>query len=226
MPHFLNPQEVAKPSSSYAHGVLLAPHAKRIIISGQIGVAPNGKVAEGITAQTEQAFDNLLAVLKAAQMEVKDIVKVVTYCTRREDLAAMRKVAPDFGGLVQFCRDHGIETVALFCTEVERPEGTLHVRDFCPAVGVAESAAAGTTNAALTSYLVRHGIVHADSDGRIVVQAEQGHEIGRPSSIRSIVSMEGADITRLQVGGVATKVAEGQLHLPSPPSNLAPRRNR
>ena len=39
------------------------------------------------------------------------------------DLAAMRKIAPDFGGLVEICRDHGIETVAAFCTEVERPVG-------------------------------------------------------------------------------------------------------
>lgn len=130
------------------------------------------------------------------------------------NLAAMRKTDPDFGGLVRFCREHGIETVALFCTEVERPDHTLHVRDFCPAVGVPESAAAGTTNAALTSYLIRHEIVRENGDGRVIVQAEQGHEIERPSSIRSIVSMNGKSIVRLQVGGVATKVADGQLHLP------------
>jgi PhzF family phenazine biosynthesis protein len=130
------------------------------------------------------------------------------------DLRAMRRINPDFGGLVRFCDDYGIETVAVFCTEVERPDHTLHVRDFCPAVGVPESAAAGTTNAALTSYLIRHGIVRENGDGRVIVQAEQGHEIERPSSIRSIVSMNGKTIVRLQVGGVATKVADGQLHLP------------
>ena len=131
-----------------------------------------------------------------------------------KDLGAMRKITPDFGGLVRYCREHGIGTVAVFCTEVERPDHTLHVRDFCPAVGVQESAAAGTTNAALTSYLIRHDIVRENSDGRIIVQAEQGHEIERSSSIRSIVSMEDNTIGRLQVGGVATKVADGQLHLP------------
>lgn len=130
-----------------------------------------------------------------------------------KDLAVMRKTAPDFAALVQLCRDHGIETVALFCTEVERPESTLHVRDFCPAVGVAESAAAGTTNAALTGYLVRHGIVRPNGDGQVHVRAEQGHEIGRPSAIRSVASLEKNAIVRLQVGGVATKVAEGLLHL-------------
>jgi trans-2,3-dihydro-3-hydroxyanthranilate isomerase len=130
------------------------------------------------------------------------------------DLAAMRRIGPDFGGLTLFCREHGIDTVAVFCTEVERPDHSLHVRDFCPAVGVPESAAAGTTNGALTSYLIRHGILRDHGDGRIAVQAEQGHEIERPSSIRSVVSMNAGTIARLQVGGVATKVLDGQLHVP------------
>ena len=131
------------------------------------------------------------------------------------DLAAMRRIDPNFGGLTRFCHENGFETVAAFCTEVERPDHTLHVRDFCPAVGVPESAAAGTTNGALSSYLIRHGIVRENGDGRVVVQAEQGHEIDRPSSIRSVVRMNGGAILRLQVGGVATMVLDGQLHLPS-----------
>ena len=61
---------------------------------------------------------------------------------------------------------------------------------------------------------IRSGVVDRIDSGRIVVQAEQGHEIERPSSIRSVVSMEGDTIARLQVGGVATKVVDGQLHLP------------
>lgn len=129
-------------------------------------------------------------------------------------LDAMRRIAPDFGGLTRYCIDNGIETVATFCLEVERPDNRLHVRDFCPAVGVAESAAAGTTNSALTSYLIRHGQATPDGDGQIALQAEQGHEIGRPSTIRSAVTMDGERIARLQVGGVATKLIDGQLHLP------------
>ena len=129
-------------------------------------------------------------------------------------LEAMRRINPDFGGLTRFCNDHGIETVAVFCKEVEQSDHTIHVRDFCPAVGVSESAAAGTTNAALTSYLIRHEIVRPDSAGVICVQAEQGREIKRPSSIRSVVSVCDGSIIRLQVGGVATKIMDGQLHLP------------
>jgi trans-2,3-dihydro-3-hydroxyanthranilate isomerase len=81
----------------------------------------------------------------------------------------MRRIAPDFGGLTRYCIDNGIETVATFCLEVERPNNRLHVRDFCPAVGVAESAAAGAMNCALTSYLIRHGQATPDGDGQIAL---------------------------------------------------------
>jgi len=129
-------------------------------------------------------------------------------------LAAMRRIKPRFEGIIQFCLEHKLDTVAVFCTEVEQPGNTLHVRDFCPAVGVPESAAAGTTNAALTAYLIRHEIVKENSDGQVIIEAEQGHEIARPSSIRSVVSIDDGGIARLQVGGIATKVMDGQLYLP------------
>jgi len=132
-----------------------------------------------------------------------------------KDLEAMHRITPDFSGIIRFFHAHGIETVAVFCTEAEQSGYSIHVRDFCPAVGVPESAAAGTTNAALTSYLIRHEIVRENSDGQIIVQAEQGHEIGRPSSIRSVVSMTDGIIDRLQIGGVATKILDGQLHVPA-----------
>lgn len=127
-------------------------------------------------------------------------------------LETMRAIRPDFGGMVEFCHAYGIETIAVFCSETDSPDHRIHVRDFCPAVGVSESAAAGTTNAALSSYLVRHGLAPMDSD-IITLNAEQGIELGRPSSIQSVVTISGRQISRLQVGGVATRVMDGQIYL-------------
>lgn len=127
-------------------------------------------------------------------------------------LAAMREIKPDFSGMVDFCNANGIETIAVFCREVENPDNNIHLRDFCPAVGVSESAAAGTTNAALTSYLLRHDLLPTGGD-IIRLNAEQGLELGRPSSIQSVVSLAANGIARLQVGGVATKVFDGQVYL-------------
>ena len=132
-----------------------------------------------------------------------------------KDLTVMQAIAANFSGITQYCHEQGIETVACFSTQTQQPDHTIHVRDFCPAVGVPESAAAGTTNAALTSYLIRHGVVQPDEDGHISVKAEQGLEIRRPSSIASRVVIKDGAIARLQIGGVASKVFEGQLHLPA-----------
>ena len=130
-------------------------------------------------------------------------------------LDAMSRLKPDFDGIVKFCHQHDIQTIAVFCNEVEHPANTLHLRDFCPAVGVAESAAAGTTNAALASYLIRHQLVNTANQEPLIILAEQGIEINRPSSIRTIATMDGNKISRLQVGGVATRVFDGQLYLPT-----------
>ncbi|MCP4472390.1 MAG: PhzF family phenazine biosynthesis protein [Gammaproteobacteria bacterium] len=128
-------------------------------------------------------------------------------------LDAMRAIRPDFNGMVRFCQAHGIETIAVFCLETEDPHRQLHVRDFCPAVGVGESAAAGTTNAALSSYLLRHALVPTDTS-MIRVSAEQGLELGRPSSIHSRITLgSSGQIERLQVGGVATAVFKGEIFL-------------
>jgi len=126
-------------------------------------------------------------------------------------LSQMRAIRPDFAGMVQFCHAHGIETIAVFCLDCEDPRKQLHVRDFCPAVGVSESAAAGTTNAALTSYLLRHSKVKVDN-GNCIVNAEQGIELGRPSWIQSQVTLASdGGIAQLQVGGFATRIFQGEI---------------
>ena len=136
-------------------------------------------------------------------------------------LEAMRSIRPNFSGMVEFCHAYGIETIAVFCLETEDPTRQLHLRDFCPAVGVSESAAAGTTNAALASYLLRHSLISGEANSGVkgdvincLVQAEQGIELGRPSSIQSRITLTNdGRIKRLQVGGIATRVFQGEIYL-------------
>ncbi len=124
----------------------------------------------------------------------------------------MRILQPNFSALANFCVLNGLDTVAAFSNEVVDQTCNLHVRDFCPAVGVAESAAAGTTNAALSTYLFRNGSLQSDFDGKVQVRAEQGIELGRPSNVTTMIETKGESITRLQVGGVAARVMEGVLN--------------
>ena len=78
-------------------------------------------------------------------------------------------------------------------------------------MGVAESAAAGTTNAAVAGYLFRHRLIDAGPDGVIELIAEQGIEINRPSEIHSRLHVSANRIETQWVGGVAAKVVTGFL---------------
>lgn len=87
-----NPKAVAPPFSRYSHGIEAPAAARWLYISGQVGVTPQGKVAEGAEAQIEQAWRNVLSVLEAAGMGPRDLVKVTTFLINRADLPTARTV--------------------------------------------------------------------------------------------------------------------------------------
>ena len=86
------PATVAPPFSRYSHAVEVAAPARWLTISGQVGVFPDGGLADGAMAQMEQTWRNIFAVLAAAEMEAGDLVKVTAFLTRREDLGVYREV--------------------------------------------------------------------------------------------------------------------------------------
>src|SRR5689334_1817181 len=81
--HCFNPPTIHEPNSRYSHGVIHAiePGLRRLVISGQVGVAPDQSIASDLAAQVEQAWGNLLAVLAAAGMGPEHIVKLTTFVT-------------------------------------------------------------------------------------------------------------------------------------------------
>lgn len=88
----MNPDGVVKPASNYAQCVMHAANAERLVISGQVGVAPDGTIAEGLQAQTEQTFKNLLAVLDGAGFKREHLVKIVAYVTIPGQVGVFREV--------------------------------------------------------------------------------------------------------------------------------------
>ena len=92
MPTFHNPKTVAAPASRYSQGVSHALDGRRLVISGQIGVRPDGSVVEGLEAQMAQCWDNLIAVLADAGMQVEHLVKVTVFVTVPGAVAVYRKV--------------------------------------------------------------------------------------------------------------------------------------
>ena len=131
---------------------------------------------------------------------------------RVDSLATIGDVAPDHAAVADLCRRIGADTLAVFATETRDPEVTIRCRDLCPAVGTPEAAATGTTNRALACHLVRHGLIDFGVDGTVVTAA-QGVEMGRPSVIRTEVTMVDGLPSGLRVGGVATRTSESTTRL-------------
>ena len=92
MSKYHRPSTIAPPFSRYSHGVETEGNVRWLHISGQVGVAPDGKLADGAEAQIEQAWRNVLNVLDAAGMGPRDLVKATTFLINRADLATARAV--------------------------------------------------------------------------------------------------------------------------------------
>jgi 2-iminobutanoate/2-iminopropanoate deaminase len=92
-----NPPDVAPPGT-YSHGIETAGNARWLHISGQIGRAPDGSIKPDIEGQTEQAWRNLVAVLAAAGMTTKNLVKVTAFLTKPEHTAPYAAVRARFLG--------------------------------------------------------------------------------------------------------------------------------
>ncbi len=87
-----NPEKFVQPFSRYSQGAGAPAGARWLYIAGQVGVHPDGSIAQGAEAQIERAWLNLIAVLETAALGVEDRVKVNTYITRPEDVDVNRRI--------------------------------------------------------------------------------------------------------------------------------------
>jgi enamine deaminase RidA (YjgF/YER057c/UK114 family) len=94
----LNPPSICAPLGAYTHGIEIPAGARVIHVSGQVGMRPDGRVAEGIEAQLACAWQNILAVLAASDMAAGDIVKVTTFLTRPEDFKVHPRIRAQYLG--------------------------------------------------------------------------------------------------------------------------------
>jgi 2-iminobutanoate/2-iminopropanoate deaminase len=87
-----NPGAVAPPLARYSHAIEVPAGARWLHLSGQVGVRPDGTLAEGPQAQIEQTWANILALLQAAGMSVHDLVKVTVFLTDPAHIQLQREV--------------------------------------------------------------------------------------------------------------------------------------
>lgn len=63
-----------------------------LYLSGQIGIGPDGKLPDGIEAQTKQAMDNVGAILKRAGLGYERIFHCTAFLADMKDWPAFNKV--------------------------------------------------------------------------------------------------------------------------------------
>lgn len=73
----------------YVHAIVLG---NLVFTSGQLPLSLEGEMPAGIEAQTEQVFDNLVAVLAEAGSSLDQVVKATVFVTDLGDFAKLNTV--------------------------------------------------------------------------------------------------------------------------------------
>ena len=91
MKEFRNPQEVHEPVGSYSHQIEIS-NERLLVISGQVGMRQDGTIPDDPLEQMDLAFENIFHNLRAANMDVKDIIKLTYYLVGEFDTVKRREV--------------------------------------------------------------------------------------------------------------------------------------
>ncbi|HAV77423.1 MAG TPA: RidA family protein [Anaerolineae bacterium] len=92
MKEFRNPSNIHEPVGSYVHHIEIKGDERLLVISGQVGMTRDGAVPDDPYEQLGIAFDNIVHNLHAANMDVKDIIKINWYLVGDFDPAKRRDV--------------------------------------------------------------------------------------------------------------------------------------
>ncbi|MBC7433502.1 MAG: RidA family protein [Rubritepida sp.] len=91
-----NPAGVHAPASQYAHAALVTGPGRRLVISGQVGMAPDGHVPKTSGEQMSQALANIATILAAHGMAATNLVKLTVYLLNTGCIAPWRKHRDSF----------------------------------------------------------------------------------------------------------------------------------
>jgi 2-iminobutanoate/2-iminopropanoate deaminase len=111
-----DPSTIHAPLGSYTHAIEVPPDARWLFVSGEIGMKPDGKLAEGIEDQLRQSWTNIAEILRNADLTLKDIVHVTTYVTRPEHLAIHPRIRTEVLG------EHRAAATGLCVSALATPE--------------------------------------------------------------------------------------------------------
>jgi len=115
-----NPPTVRAPTG-YSHAIVVQGAERRLVMSGQVGVAMDGSVPTTGEGQIAQALANLRAVLEANDMNVRNVVKITTFLTDRTLLTAYRAAR------ATVFADHAPASTLLFISGLADPRFVVEI---------------------------------------------------------------------------------------------------
>ena len=83
MPTFSNPAGVAAPIGLYSHVCEVKAGSDILYLAGQVGSKPDGSVGATIEEQADNAYANVMTILKANKLTAANITKLLVYVTDR-----------------------------------------------------------------------------------------------------------------------------------------------
>ena len=90
---FVNPADIHAPTG-YSHTAVVPAGTDLVLVSGQVGVRPDGSTPSTLAEQADQMFDNLSAALRAHGLDASALVKLTLFVVAGHDamLAKPRQV--------------------------------------------------------------------------------------------------------------------------------------
>ena len=81
---YSNPSTIGKPLGSYSH---VSRAGDLVVVAGQVGADPEGKVAEEFAEQVRLTFGNLQSALESEGLGLSNVLQFTTYLISAEDIS-------------------------------------------------------------------------------------------------------------------------------------------
>jgi enamine deaminase RidA (YjgF/YER057c/UK114 family) len=118
---FENPDVVHVPLGPYSHTCVVSAGTDLIYLSGQIGIRPDGTVGSTISEQADQAFANVIALLRAHSVEMENVVKLTVFIVAGHDAEGVRKAR------VKHFGSHTPTSTTVYVAQLLKPEWFIEV---------------------------------------------------------------------------------------------------
>jgi len=124
-------------------------------------------------------------------------------------LKILEEISIDKLRLSRLLTSLGTDLLYAFTFQTYDPDATIHSRAFAPLLGIPEDPATGSAAGAAGAYLSRNKFISNDNCENIFI--EQGHIMGRPSSLFVCIKQNNDQIKSVRVGGESVTILKGEI---------------